>query len=105
MPGVGASLAHSRVVSPGQTSVLCDVVQGSEPEVSAVRTALYRGDPQAALALVRAGADLNEFDLLLEAGADPAARNAEGRDAFAFAADNGHAEIAAGIEQSRTSAP
>ena len=192
-------------------------MQSTEPEVSAVRTALYRGDRHAALALVRAGADLNEFDLaalgdaealrrvladnagasssrsadgftalhfaaflggaaavevlldagadanavadndmrvrplhsaaalgdveacrlliaagadpdarqvgdhtplheaaltgnaalvdlLLEAGADPAAQNAEGRDAFAFAADNGHAEIAARIEQSRTSA-
>ena len=34
-------------------------------------------------------------ELLLGSGADPTARSGDGRDAAAFAADNGHAEIAA----------
>jgi len=38
-------------------------VPGPEREVTAVRSALYRGDRAAALALVDAGAELNVFDL------------------------------------------
>jgi ankyrin repeat protein len=73
-------------------------VQGSESQVSAVRTALYRGDHRAALALVAAGADLNEFDLaalgdtealrrvIAEDADAPRSRSADGFTALHFAA-------------------
>src|SRR5437868_1506758 len=55
------SLAQSRGVLP--EVIVFDAVNGAESEVTAVRSALYRGDREAALALVNAGADLNVFDL------------------------------------------
>jgi hypothetical protein len=68
-------------------------VNGSEPEVTPVRSALYHGDRAGALALIEGGAEPNVFDVA-------AARNADGRDARSFAADNGHAAIAARIQAS-----
>lgn len=66
-------------------------MQHSEPEVTPVRSALYRGDRAGALALVDAGAELNVFDLAAlgdTAGlrraihADPGATSAISADGF-----------------------
>jgi hypothetical protein len=72
---------------------ISDVVPGPEREVTAVRSALYRGDRAAALALVDAGAELNVFDLAALGG----------RDAVACATENDHREIASRIRVARDS--
>jgi hypothetical protein len=82
-----------------------DGVDGTESKVTAVRSALYRGDREAALALVNAGADLNVFDLAALGdvdglrrvlASDPAAARAWSADGFTalhFAAFLGGAAV------------
>jgi len=96
-----------------------NAVAENDTRVQPLHSAAALGDVEACRLLISAGADVNGrqagehtplheaaltgnsalVELLLAAGADPAARNADGRDARSFAGDNGHAAIAARIQE------